>query len=174
MSLADELTKLEDLRRAGALTESEFARAKAAVLAGGSAPARDAVADNMAALLAEVRYQNELERIDREWAQEREKYMAIDRYGRRFIPNSTQSLGGAIFVGVFGLLWTVMAFGITSGAPSFGPFAIAQVVFPLFGVAFTAFGVVLGVRGAKKAEEYKLAHAAYLRRRAAVKAGDFR
>jgi hypothetical protein len=37
MSIADELRKLEDLHRTGALTEEEFARAKAAVLQGAPA-----------------------------------------------------------------------------------------------------------------------------------------
>ena len=56
MSLADELAKLEDLRRTGALTDAEFARAKAKLLAGDAAPATDAVAENLAAQLAETRY----------------------------------------------------------------------------------------------------------------------
>ena len=44
MSLADELAKLEDLRRTGALTDTEFAQAKAKLLAGGAPAASDAVA----------------------------------------------------------------------------------------------------------------------------------
>lgn len=42
MSIADELRKLEELRRNGTLTEEEFTRAKAGVLSGTSAP-REAV-----------------------------------------------------------------------------------------------------------------------------------
>ncbi len=174
MSLADDLTKLEELRRTGALTEAEFAQAKAAVLAGGGAPARDAVADTMAAQLAEVRYQNELERIDREWAIEREKYMVIGKHGRRHIPTVGGSIGAAVAIGVFGVFWTIMAFSITSVAPDVGPFALAKTFFPLFGVAFVVFGVWSGIHAAKKAEAYNRAFAAYQRRRIAAKPDRFR
>lgn len=37
MALSDELSKLQELHRAGALTDEEYARAKARVLEGGSA-----------------------------------------------------------------------------------------------------------------------------------------
>jgi hypothetical protein len=173
MSLADDLTKLEELRRAGALTEAEFAKAKAKLLAG-DAPAGDAVADKLGEQLAEVRYQNELERIDREWSIEREKYMVPDRYGRRHIPTTGASLAGGIFIGVFGVFWTVMALSITGGAPDDGPFAIVKVFFPLFGVAFTVFGVYMGYHAYGKAEAYNKAFAAYQTRRAAVKRDDSR
>lgn len=168
MSLADDLAKLEELRRTGALTDTEFARAKAKLLDAG-APAGDAVADKLGEQLAEVRYQNELERLDREWQIEREKYMVADKYGRRHVPTVGGGIAGAAFIGVFGVFWTVMAFAITGGAPDFGPFVIAKVFFPLFGVAFTVFGVYLGIHSARKAEEYNRALAAYQRRRAAVK-----
>ena len=39
MAIADELQKLEELRRTGALSEEEFAKAKAGVLAGPAQPA---------------------------------------------------------------------------------------------------------------------------------------
>jgi uncharacterized protein len=38
MSMADEIQKLEELRKSGALTDEEFNKAKAALLAGGGAP----------------------------------------------------------------------------------------------------------------------------------------
>src|SRR5262245_17968658 len=137
MSLADDLAKLEELRRTGALTETEFAKAKAAVLVGGAAPAGDAVAGKLGEQLSEVRYQNELERIDREWAIEKEKYTVADKHGRRHIPTTGAGIATAAIGGVFGLFWTIMAFGITSGAPGEGPFQLAKVFFPLFGIVFT-------------------------------------
>src|SRR5437764_601090 len=136
MSIADELQKLEDLRRSGALSETEFARAKAAVLAGAAAPARPAVEQHLADQLGEVRYQNELARLDREWEAERERYMITDRYGRRYLPTPGMGIGMAIVGGVFGVLWTVMAVAITGSAPDVGAFSIAKAVFPLFGVVF--------------------------------------
>src|SRR4051794_21535805 len=174
MSLADDLTKLEELRRTGALTDAEFAQAKAQLLAGGAAPAGDAVAEKLGEQLAETRYQNELERIDREWQIEREKYMVPDRFGRRHVPTVGGGLTGAVVIGVFGVFWTIMAFSITSGAPDEGPFGLVKVFFPLFGVVFTVFGVYMGIQAAGKAEAYNRAFAAYQARRAGVKREDFR
>lgn len=174
MSLADDLTKLEELRRTGALSEKEFAQAKAKLLAGDAAPASDAVAEKLGEQLAEVRYQNELERIDREWAIEREKYMVPDRYGRRYVPTTGASLAGGIGIGVFGLIWTVTAFSITGSAPDEMPFSLVKVFFPLFGIGFTIFGVYMGFHAYGKAEAYNKAFAAYQARRAAVKRDDSR
>lgn len=176
MSVADELKKLEDLRWNGTLTEAEFARAKAAVLTqlAPPAPAADVPAVVLGEHLAEVRYQNELERIDREWAQEREKYMITAKNGRRFIPTVGESLGGAVAVGVFGVIWTVIAFSITSASPNFGPPPAVRLLFPLFGVVAVVFGIWTGIDAANKAEEYTRAHAAYQKRRAAVKSENCR
>jgi hypothetical protein len=178
MSLADELKKLEDLRWKGTLTDEEFTRAKAALLAGlekSPEPATNAeVSENLAAQLAEVRYQNELARIDREWEIEKEQYMVSDKHGRRHIPTQGEGLMGAIIIGAFGTFWTIMAFGITSGAPDEGPFAIVKIFFPLFGIAFTILGIYHGIHAYNKAEAHNQAFAAYQRRRAAVKPEDFR
>lgn len=177
MSLADELKKLEELRWNGTLTEAEFAQAKAALLAKLAEPPVDTVSEDQAKLsaqLAEVQYQNELERLDREWELEREKYYVIGKHGHRYIPTVGQSIGGAVVIGVFGVFWTVMAVSITSGAPDFGPFAIAKIFFPLFGIVFTSVGVYLGITASKKARDYEAALAAYHRRRAALTREDFR
>lgn len=171
MSLADDLTKLEELRRTGALTETEFAQAKARLLSG-PAPTGDAVAETLAAQLAETRYQNELDRIDREWAIEKEKYMVADRYGRRHVPTVGTGRATAIIGGVFGAFWTIMAFSITSGAPEFGAFTLAKVFFPLFGVVVTVGSIGYGIYLTGQAEAYNRAFAEYRARRAAVKPSD--
>ena len=49
------------------------------------------------------------------------------------------------FGAVFGVLWTILAIAITSSAPSDGPFVVAKVVFPLFGVFFVVASL-LGMR----------------------------
>ncbi|MBA4062626.1 MAG: hypothetical protein C0501_02750 [Isosphaera sp.] len=174
MSLADDLVKLEELRRTGALTDREFDQAKAALLAGGRTAGPDPVAANLGAQLAEVRYQNELARIDREWEIEKEQYMVADKYGRRHVPTTGMGYSVAVFGGVFGVFWTVMAVSITGGAPDFGPFAVAGVLFPVVGVAITIGTVVFGVYCVRKAEAYNRALAAYQARRAAVRPEDFR
>lgn len=174
MSLADDLTKLEDLRRSGALTDAEFAAAKARLLAAPAPAAGYAVADKLAEQLAETRYQNELARIDREWQTERERYTIAGQNGVRHLPTPGMGLATAVGGGVFGAFWTVMAFGITSGAPDFGAFSIAKVMMPLFGVAFTVGAIGFGVYTMNKAQAYSQALAAYRRRRAAVRRADFR
>lgn len=176
MSIADELKKLEDLRWNGTLTDAEFAQAKAALLAQLAPPAAEpeAPAGPLAEHLAAVRYEQELERVDREWEMEREAYLVTGKDGARHIPKVGDGLVAAVAIGVFGAFWTVMAFSITSGAPDVMPFSLTKVFFPLFGVAFTAFGLWSGIQTAQKAEAYTKAHAAYQRRRAAVKPESFR
>jgi hypothetical protein len=121
-----------------------------------------------------VRYQNELGRIDREWEQEKEGYTVAGQNGRREIPTAAAGIGGGIVIGVFGAIWTVMAVAITGGAPNVGPFAIVKVVFPLFGILFTAGGIWMGVHVYRKADAYNKAFEAYRRRRDAVNPDDFR
>ena len=50
MALADELSKLAELRASGGLTEDEFKRAKERLLSAGQAPANDPVASAVNAL----------------------------------------------------------------------------------------------------------------------------
>ncbi len=170
MGIADELSKLEDLRRRGVLNEAEFQQAKAAVLAGGAAPAGEpSTAEHLSEQLAEVRYQNELARIDREWEIEREQYMITGRNGQRQIPTPGMSLVMAFVVGIFGIGWTIMAFSITSGAPKESGFEAFSCIFPLFGVLFTCVGIGVGINAYTKAQKYQEALAAYQQRRRQVR-----
>jgi hypothetical protein len=168
MGIADELAKLEQLRQSGALTDDEFARAKEAVLRGGGSPGEPAN-QHVAEQLAEVRYQNELARIDREWEIEREKYMVAGKYGRRYIPTKGMSLFAAVTGAVGGVIWTVFAISITGNAPDEGPFALAKGVFPVFGILFICAAVVFGIYGYSKAAAYKQAQDTYRARRAAIR-----
>lgn len=170
VGLADELQKLDDLRRRGALTDAEFAQAKAALLAGGAAPA-EPLGQHLADQLAEVRHQNALAQVDREWEAERQQYLIPDRYGRRHVPSSGWGLGSAAVGGVFGVIWTVMAVGITGAMPDIGPFALAKVVFPLFGVAFVAAAIGWGLYTHTRAQRYDAAFRAYQDRRRRATAG---
>ncbi|MDY3552416.1 SHOCT domain-containing protein [Gemmata sp. JC717] len=175
MSIADELKKLEGLRWNGTLTESEFAQAKAAILAQLTpVPESGAADEKLGEHLAAVRYQNELERIDREWEQEREQYMTTGKDGSRHVPTAGDGLVTASFTGVFGALWTILAFSIMDFESNFGPPLVIRIVFPLFGAVFAAFGIWAGIQTAQKAEAYTQAHAAYQRRRAALNPDSFR
>jgi hypothetical protein len=164
MSLADELQKLEALRKGGTLTEVEFQQAKALLLNGGVPSTGHPLADQ----LEELRDQNELARIDREWQMEREQYLMSNRYGRRIVPTSGLGLASAIGGGVFGLFWLIMAVTITGSAPDDGPFVIAKFVFPLFGVVFILVAVGWGLVCLDRARKYEEAHKAYEARRRAA------
>jgi hypothetical protein len=174
VSLTDELRKLETLRWNGTLTDAEFDRAKAALLAQFGPHAPPDAADKLAEHLAEVRYQNELERIDREWAQERERYMVAGEDGSRHVATVAEERGRAVMAGVVGGVWTAFALWLTSRGPGDGAPLFFRLLFPLFGVLVIVCGIWSGLQAAQKAEAYTRAEAAYQRRRAAVKPEDFR
>ena len=161
MNIADELKKLRDLHESGGLSDEEFAAAKAAVLANSNVEDKPPGQPVLEAHLAEIKRQNDIERLDREWQMERERYMVADRYGRRYIPNRGLSvLGGFVIVG-FGILWT--AFAASMGAPGF---------FPLFGVIFILAGIVVSIFSFSKASEHDQAYERYRRRRAQMLAAQ--
>lgn len=110
----------------------------------------------------------ELTVLDREWELDRENYMVTTKHGGRHIPSEAGSIGGGIAITLFGCFWTVMAFAITSDAPSFGPFAIAQTGFPLFGIIFIIVGIVSSISSYNKAGDYRRAQQRYRRRRAEI------
>jgi hypothetical protein len=155
MGLADEIGKLQELRESGALTDEEFARAKAAVLASGSLQANQPDDAPLQRHLQHIEIQNEIERLDREWELEREKYMATGRYGSRHVPSEGGSIVAALIIGGFGLFWTI-------GAASMG----APAIFPIFGIVFVVLGVGASLSGFTKAGEYQHAYREYQERRA--------
>lgn len=166
MSLADELAKLDDLRRAGALNEAEFAKAKRALLDRAPAASEPPLGDRLADQLAEVKHQNELSQIDRAREIERQQYLVRGRYGIAQVPTVGMGVGTALVGGVFGLFWTIMAVSITGAAPDFGPFSITKVVFPLFGVGFNVAAIGYGLYVYSRAQRYQQAFAEYQARRA--------
>jgi hypothetical protein len=102
---------------------------------------------------------NELERIDREWEKERERYMITTKYGRRYVP----STGAAVVVGLIsvsmGLIWTMTSLALTHDLG-----ALAGVL-PLFGMVFIIGGAAISIYQFRKAKRYKAAFRAYQRRR---------
>ena len=111
----------------------------------------------------------EVAALDREWALERENYMVTTQHGGRHIPSEAGSIGGGVAIAVFGCFWTVGAFAISSGMPSFGPSGIAQTGFPLFGVIFVIVGIVSSILSYNKASDYRSAHQRYRRRREEIR-----
>jgi len=149
MSIADELLKLHTLHKEGMLTDAELEQAKASLLANPPGPA--------AGQLDELRHQNEIAQLDREWQIEREQYMVAGRYGSRYIPNKAMSVIGGVLIAGFGTFWTIMAAGM--GAPFF---------FPLFGVVFVLAGIGMSVFSFVRASQYADAYRRYQHRRAAL------
>ena len=173
MSIADELQKLEDLRRSGSLTDEEFTHAKATVLAGSNSSPGEQVGQHLSEQLAEVRYQNELARVDREWEIERQRFYITGRYGARYLPTTGMGIGIATVGGIFGLFWTIMAVSITGSGPDPGAFGVAKVVFPLFGVLFIVGAIAYGIYCYSRAQEYKKALAEYQSRCQAIRPEQF-
>jgi predicted phage tail protein len=123
----------------------------------------------MASQLGHIAHEKDLERIDREWELEREQYLVADKQGVRQVPDTASSVIGGVVVTVFGLIWTVMAFSITSGFNEFGgPGGFAS-VFPLFGVVFVLAGIGMSIYSYPKAQQYQQAYERYQTRRAAVR-----
>jgi hypothetical protein len=165
MGIADELQKLHDLHAAGALNNDEFARAKEALL---GQPAPD-VQDQ----LAEITRHQEVERIDREWEQERERYLVtgsqggsyvngrhVGGYPVRYIPTRTNSVVSGVLAAGFGLIWMIFTASIGGGA------------FALFGLIFIAFGVGWSMYAYSRAEQYEQAEQRYRERRRRALGGE--
>ena len=102
-----------------------------------------------------IRWQNELERLDREWMLRRDALMVTDKRGGRHVPGRTGAIVGSIIAAVFGTIWTGVA--ATMGAPGF---------FVLFGVVFIIVAIAGGLYSFGKAAQYEQAETVYSERRA--------
>ena len=153
------------------ITDSEYKRVVSPSVDAGSAVPTGNELSELRRQQEINRLENQLNRLDLEWEQKKEKYMMTGRYGHRYLPNKGSSVGGGIVVAVFGILWTIFAFGITTGftwslsEEQFGPPPIVRILFPLFGVFFVIFGISQSVRSYNKAEQYEQAHERYLSQR---------
>ena len=155
MSIAKELVELETLLRNGTLSHEEFETAKRLVLSGKSIASTDP--------LEEIKNQNEIAQLDRQWSLEREKYMDSNRRGQVYVPSKAGSAVGGIVAVLFGLFWTAGAASMTSFAPS--PIFPFVMLFPAFGVLFIILGAAGAISSFTKAERYSEAEADYQRRR---------
>jgi hypothetical protein len=164
MNMADELLNLHHLHQSGALTDDEFAAAKAKLLAAGNDQSVANADPRMEQQLEELRIQSALTRLDQEWDRDREQYMMYGRYGYRYLPNKAMSVLGGVVIVVFGLFWTIMAGAITVGVGGGPPFPFN--LFPLFGMLFIAFGVGVSIYSFVKASKYEEAQRRYQNRRA--------
>lgn len=115
MNLIDEIKQLQALHDNGTLNDEEFARAKSVLLA--NPPQETAQASNSAIEqeLTQIRFQSELERLDREWAQEREKYMVTSKSGAKSVPDAGGTVLGAIAAGALLLVFAIMSGSVFGG-----------------------------------------------------------
>lgn len=172
MSISDELQKLDDLRRNGTISDDEFELAKKKVLQ----EPQDAIHSDQ---LEEIKFQNELAQLDREWELERENYMVSGKRGR-YIPGKASSLFGGIVIVGFGIFWTLMAASMTGHRDaSFDAIRVDSSgvvntetsgnsigsIFPLFGVLFVLFGAGMSLYSFTKASQYEEAKQRYQDRR---------
>ncbi len=79
----------------------------------------------MAKDLKVIRLQNDLEQLDREWEQNRARYLVKNKNGHVSEPSPIGAVVGGVVVIGFGIFWMVMASSM--GAPG---------IFPLFGLLF--------------------------------------
>lgn len=118
-------------------------------------------ASKLAEQVAHLRYQNELERIDREWEYEREGHLIKQKDGSLVEPTR----GAAIFFGV-GFASAGCVVSVVTIASGVWPFAV-------FGIVAFGFGIVAAVSGTNAAERFERARLRYLRRRGSLKIDDF-
>lgn len=116
--------------------------------------------------------QNEVAEFDRRWDIERESFMIESKNGNRQLPTEGTAWASGIVAVGFGTLWTIFAIAITQSAPSFGPFAVAKVVFPLFGLFFIGFGIFSAMSAHQKSQNYRSAERNYRRRRSELQRGE--
>lgn len=115
----------------------------------------DAIASKVEVLLR----QNELEQIDREWEEERKRYLSKDKHGEYHEPTAAGAAFMAVVVGVIGLIIAASTARETSGGG-----AVCT------GVVAVAVAAMVGLHGMQKAREYEGAKARHHQRRAAAAA----
>ena len=105
---------------------------------------------------------DEVEKLDRDWDAERQRYMITTKYGRRYVP----STGAAVVVGLFsvslGLIWMMTTLALAQNFGALGG------VLPLFGLVYVVGGLAISFYQFRKAERYKRAYCAYQQRRSAA------
>lgn len=98
----------------------------------------------MADNLKIIELQNDLERLDREWDNQRDGLLVRGKNGHVSEPSAVGSFSTGIIVIVFGVFWI----GVTISQN-------ASVFFPFFGLAFIGFAIFNMINGVAKAGVYK-------------------
>lgn len=113
---------------------------------------------SMAGNLKVIELQNDLERLDREWQMEREKWLIRGKNGNLYEPSETSHVFGGFMAVCMGI-----------GVMSFSTIGSTSIFFSLFGLVFGLVFVGMGlnsiVRGGDKASGYKSVLQTYEQRR---------
>lgn len=108
----------------------------------------------MADDLKVIRLQNDLERLDREWEQERARYLVRNQDGGVSEPSPVAAvIGGVVMIG-FAIFW--MSFTSSMHAPA---------IFPLFGIVFIGAALFMIMTSLTKAQGMRNGEANYQTRR---------
>ncbi|MFT7677849.1 MAG: hypothetical protein ACI8QC_001835 [Planctomycetota bacterium] len=97
-----------------------------------------------------IKLQNKLERLDREWSEQRQSFMTLGQDGVQRIPSGSGSLAGSLM----GVIGGIVFMGVLQSiqAPSF---------MMVFGVIFIIVAFSQGVIGGDKAGRFQRGQAAY-------------
>ena len=132
--------------------------------------------------LAAVKAETEVERVDREWQIEREKYRESDGYGTSTLPSTWRTVVGVIAgVAVVGFTLFIITFAMDRSSPTGGSFSPAPAVpsglpgsagglsldgiFVLFGVLVIAMAIIGVVMLVINTTRYSSAETEYKQRR---------
>ena len=109
---------------------------------------------------ADIALEQELDKIDREWHNERDRYLMMSEFGGKKIPSKRRGLiAGTVLVGI--------AIGLFFMFQSLQP-GLSRELGPYISGFVLLFGVGLGWMQYSKGLDYERAHAAYLARRNGV------
>ena len=177
MGIIDELSRLNQLRESGALTELEFEHAKAIALQESAnlpeishasvAQAQDAKVDTR---LQIMEAENHLLKIEQAWQRERETYLVSGPHGTKIEPASS---GCGISVGlalIGGVCVVVGAVGQASSSPNVGMATPFLVVVVVVGVLMILIAPFEALKANRKAKEFRYARDDYEQRRADAEA----
>ncbi len=125
----------------------------------------DARTERMADQIDDLQRRSAIAELDRQWELEREQFYVTGKHGHRHLPTEGGSIVGGIVITVFGAIWTAITCGMAGMAANHSGPGMLVGIFPLFGVAFIAFGIWNAFSSYNKADAYKKAEANYRRQR---------
>ncbi len=115
--------------------------------------------DDIAENLDVIRIQNEIEKLDREFAMERERHLVSGKDGTKQEPSSISAIIGGVLAIVFAIFW--MGGASSAGAPPF---------FSAFGIIFIVAALVMIITSVAKSSSLDNARSRYESQRALLEA----